>query len=216
MGVLNYMLGFCKACFRGVKISFPARIDKCTVFGGNNFVGRNTVLNSCKIGRYTYLGNNCEFFYSTIGNFCSIAGDVRLIKGSHPTSRFVSTSPVFFQNETYLGKGFVDKIVFKLNKTTNKGTLLEIGNDVWIGCHVRILEGVSIGDGAIIGAGSIVTKDIPAYAIAVGVPARVIKYRFKEEQIVNLLKCKWWNWDIERIKEKAPSFNNILGFNFEN
>lgn len=77
----------------------------------------------------------------------------------------------------------------------------KIGNDVWIGRDVTILPSVNIGDGAVIGTGAVVNRDIPPYAIAVGVPAKVIKYRFTPDEIEKLLKIKWWNWTDEQIKK---------------
>jgi carbonic anhydrase/acetyltransferase-like protein (isoleucine patch superfamily) len=85
-----------------------------------------------------------------------------------------------------------------------------IGNDVWIGNDVIILSGVNVGDGACVGAGSVVTKDIPPYAIAVGVPARTVKYRFSEEVIEYLLKIRWWHWDDDKIKRNKSFFMTNL------
>ena len=90
--------------------------------------------------------------------------------------------------------------------------LIIIGNDVFIGANVTILDGVTIGDGAVIGAGAVVSKDIPAYAIAVGCPIQIIKYRFSEEQIEKLLKIKWWDFNSEKIKEVEKYFFDINEF----
>jgi len=83
---------------------------------------------------------------------------------------------------------------------------ISIGSDVWIGSNVIILSGVTIGDGAVIGAGAVVTKDIPPYAVAAGVPAKVIKSRFSDEDITLLLSARWWDWDFEKIKRRLPMF----------
>jgi serine acetyltransferase len=87
-----------------------------------------------------------------------------------------------------------------------------IGNDVFIGANVTILDGVTIGDGAVIGAGAVVSKDIPPYAVAVGCPIEIKKYRFTAEQIAALQRIQWWNWDEERLKEISLLFNDINAF----
>ena len=96
---------------------------------------------------------------------------------------------------------------------TCKGDI-NVGNDVWIGATSTIMSGITIGDGAIIGAGAIITKDVPPYAIVVGNPGKVVKYRFTEEQIELLLKISWWNWDEDKIKDNAMSMwsSNIDDF----
>ncbi|SCH02904.1 Streptogramin A acetyltransferase [uncultured Clostridium sp.] len=86
-----------------------------------------------------------------------------------------------------------------------------VGNDVWIGCNVVVLPGVTIGDGAVVAAGSIVSKDIPAYAIVAGVPARVIKYRWDEKTIERVSELKWWNWNDEKIKDNLELFTEGIG-----
>jgi serine acetyltransferase len=89
-----------------------------------------------------------------------------------------------------------------------------IGNDVWIGTRVFIRDGVSIGDGAVIAAGAVVVSDIPPYAIAGGVPAKIIRYRFREAEIEQLLEIKWWEWDERSLREAQTNIacNNMPGF----
>ncbi len=87
-----------------------------------------------------------------------------------------------------------------------------IGNDVWIGSNATILQGVNIGNGAVIAAGAVVTKDVPPYAIVGGVPAKIIKYRFTEEQIKSLLDIEWWKLDKEEFKDKMKDFENVDTF----
>lgn len=209
--LLNYIFAYIVVSIKGVKVLFPARIEKST-FKRPNYIGRHCVLVGTSVGRYSYLGNDCEFYYSRIGSFCSFANDVKLIRGQHPTKTYVSTSPIFYQSITCFGKGFVKKTIFKLNKKCADGSLCSIGNDVWIGSHVRIMEGVHIGNGAIIGAGAIVTKDVPPYSIVCGVPAKIIRYRFLEEEIQKLENSEWWNWSEEKIRQYSPYFSDIACF----
>lgn len=130
--------------------------------------------------------------------------------GDHPTSQFVSTSPAFYFANSPVGMSYTDVDLFEENKKE-----VIIGNDVWIGQSVLIKPGVVIGDGAIIGAGAVVTKNVAPYAIVVGVPAQIIKYRFSDEQIKKLLNIKWWDKDKEWIEEKAYLFSDVDAFLLE-
>lgn len=165
-----------------------------------------------KIGDYTYQWQALQIdtnFGSeacvSIGKFCSIAKDIRIITGGiHPTD-WVSTYP--FRVKFNLPGKYKDGI------PSTKGDII-IGNDVWIGTGVTILSGVNIGDGSVIAAGAVVTKNVPNYAIVGGVPARVLRYRFGQEQIKELEKIQWWNWNKERIIENVDllSSKNIDKF----
>lgn len=132
---------------------------------------------------------------TTIGNFVSIAKNVSLGYGLHPIN-LISTSPSIYKNN----KKYYSPDVAQAP--------IHIGHDVWIGADVAVMNGVSIGTGSVIGAKSVVTKDIPPYAIAVGVPARVIKYRFDNDIINMLLSSKWWEYPVEVI-EKLPYDNPV-------
>ena len=124
------------------------------------------------------------------------------------------SSPVFFSLAKQNGYTYVDRQKFSEYKYADleSKSAVVIGNDVWIGESARIMAGVHIGDGAVIAAGAVVTKDVAPYAIVGGVPAKVIKYRFSPEQIEELLKIEWWNWDEEKIRKHADEFDNIESF----
>ena len=142
------------------------------------------------IGNYNHIGDRVMIGNATIGNYCSIAPDVK-IGQSHHSIDYVTTS----QKISSINIGY---------SLLKKRAIIE--NDVWIGANVVILEGVSISDGAIIGAGAVVTRDVPPYAIVGGVPARIIRYRFSQEIIDSLLRIQWWNWDVEQIKSRQSDF----------
>ena len=133
---------------------------------------------------------------SVIGKYCSIAPNVRIGTGQHPLDGLSTNSMVHrdcFTLDGHFG-------VAKEHRMDFKQTLpVTVGNDVWIGANVIIMDGITIGDGAVIGSGAIVTKDIPPYAVAVGVPAKVIRYRFDQETVERLIKSAWWDRPVEFI-----------------
>jgi acetyltransferase-like isoleucine patch superfamily enzyme len=157
------------------------------------------------IGPYTYIAINSAINNSTIGKFCSIGPNLICGWGIHPTNG-ISTAPMFYSTLKQNGITFSD-----VDKTQELKTIT-IGNDVFIGANVTILDGVAIGDGAVIGAGAVVSKDIPPYAIAVGCPIKVVKYRFEQDQIDKLLKIKWWEFDEDKLKDVERLFFDVNEF----
>jgi len=160
------------------------------------------------VGDHTYgVNNNTVLLFKNndsvvIGKFCSIAVGVKIIASGEHNYKGVSTFPFYAH---YLKKN-VEKDTF------TKGNVI-IGNDVWVGANAVILSGVTIGDGAIIGAGSVVTKHVPPYAVVVGVPGKLIKFRFDQDIIDDLLKIRWWDWDEKFLTENIDNmYDNIEVF----
>ncbi len=144
-------------------------------------------LERAEVGRCSYIGSMAAAYDCRIGKFCSIARDVYIGGGIHPVD-WVSTSPCFHLKSNATGVYYGNKS-FQWSKET------VIGNDVWIGIRAIILPGVTVGDGAVIGAGSVVTKDVGPYEIWAGNPARLIRKRFDDDTIIKLLEMKWWDWE---------------------
>ena len=166
---------------------------------------QNVNLVNVDIGSYTYISHDSILNNVKIAKFCSIGPKVFIGGGMHPTT-FVSTHPSFYSMRGQSSISFADNFYF-----TETSEVI-IGNDVWIGARVIILDGIRIGDGAIIGAGSVVTKDVPDYAIVAGTPAKVLKYRFDQKDIIFLISYKWWDKDIEWIKKNWRWFLDIKKF----
>ena len=175
--------------------------DARTRFEGyNTLIGRSVLINS-SLGRFSY-ATDARIINCKIGRFTSIgietmAGGL----GRHPTD-FPSTSPVFYSTLGQAGATFVDRNYY------NELPPVTIGNDVWIGARAIILDGVTIGDGAIVAAGAVVTRDVEPYTIVGGIPAKVIRRRFDDNLCDDLLRIQWWNWPIDVLKDAAPLFNN--------
>ncbi len=159
------------------------------------------IVNSA-IGAYTYIHENSNISETSIGKFCSIGPNFICGWGIHPTDG-ISTSPMFYSTKKQNGISLCDKDKVQERKP------IDIGHDVFIGANVTILDGVSIGTGAVIGAGAVVSKDIPPYAIAVGCPIQITRFRFSEQQREKLLKIKWWDRDLSELKEFDKLFFEI-------
>lgn len=181
------------------------------ILEGNNTIYRKTCVDNSYIGQGSYISFNCYLAQCKIGRYCSIANNTTLVCGTHPSHTWVSTHPAFYSPDNSAHFSYTTQQLYVDYEYSDKNNELFaiIGNDVWVGCGAKIINGVSIGDGAIIAAGAVVTKDVPPYAIVGGTPAKIIRYRFEPEEIDYLLKLQWWNKSEEWIKSYSYLFSDI-------
>ena len=163
----------------------------------------NVTLTSTRIGRRSYISSKSVLNNCAVGKFSSIGMELFAGGGKHPTS-FVSTYPAFYSKSN---AGCL--VSFVTDNLFEEYSPIVIGNDVWIGARVIIMDGVRIGNGAIVAAGAVVSKDVPDYAIVGGVPAKIIRYRFEPGEIDFLKSLSWWDKDEEWIKEHSMYFRDI-------
>ncbi len=181
-----------------VTLSRGSYISK-TELEKNIVVSSDCYITSVKVGAFSYIGNNSNINSTKIGRFCSVGTQFLSGQGDHPTN-FISTNPVFFSTLKQCGVSFSNQDYFA--ETTG----VNIGHDVWIGARVFIRDGVKIGNGVVIGAGAVVVKNIPDYAVVGGVPAKIIRFRFNEDIINELLEIEWWNWSENKLRQARGFF----------
>jgi virginiamycin A acetyltransferase len=171
----------------GVHIYDFARVTSTTI-GLNSYVAAKSAVHNC-----------------TIGRFCSIGPEVMIGLGIHPTGNMVSTHPSFYSSRN-------PTVSYRKDLSLEEYKPVIIGNDVWVGARAIILDGVTIGDGAVIGAGAVVTKNVEPYTIMGGVPARLIRRRFTQEQADALITFGWWNRGEDFWKQHADLFADADAF----
>ncbi|WP_376747113.1 CatB-related O-acetyltransferase [Chryseobacterium binzhouense] len=172
-------------------------------FGRYNMIGKNAVLINSSLQDFSYISDFSVVNGTEIGKYCSIGPNVRIGPGKHPTHTIVSTHPSIYSNPSNLLKNYSKADHFFYEKK------VVIGNDVWIGANAVILDGVKIADGAIVGANSVVTTDVEPYAIVIGTPAKIVKYRFTDDEIAFLMNLKWWDKGDEWIRSNIKDLLDI-------
>lgn len=196
-----------------VKVGRAVTISRDTVFEGMNVVMDECKISSSVIGRGTYIAPGSVLSRARVGRFCSVGSRVKVSLGHHPTSQFVSAHPAFFSLKEQAGFTFVDRQLFEEHTFVDGGRFtVEIGNDVWIGDNAVIMDGVRIGNGAIIGTGAVVTRSIAPYSINVGVPTRLLRFRFDQDTIGLLQEFQWWSRDVMWIRANWRLFADIDRF----
>lgn len=183
-----------------VWIDSTALVDRITKFGGYNKIYGQSQIFASNLGKFSYVGPQSVLANCDVGPFCSIGPEVRIGPGLHPTS-WISTHPAFYSPKMQAGISFV------VEAKCTESLRTEIGADVWIGARAIVMDGITIGQGAVIAAGAVVTRNVPPYCIAGGVPARIIRQRFDTATISELLHWDWWSLPLEDLKELASLFS---------
>lgn len=196
---------------RNVRICHGSVIGESVQFLGDNYIGDDSFVRYMKIEKMSYISHDCRIEFTKIGRFTSIGPYTKIIYGGHPTDTFVSIHPAFYSKSRPAGRSYVNRNKYSEYKyiDNDETCRVKIGNDVWVGARTTILQGVTIGDGAIVAAGAVVTKDVPPYSIVGGIPAKVLRYRFSDEDINWLMNFRWWEKDEKWLKEHAEYFDDI-------
>lgn len=196
-----------------IRLGWSVNVGLNSSFEGMNKIHSNSYF-SGSLGYGSYIGESCHL-HARVGRYSSIAPFVRCNLGVHPYDSFVSTSPVFYSTlkdkngGTFSKENCFDE--FRYIDRDNKIGII-IGNDCWIGEGVFFVGGINVGDGAVVLAHAVVTKDVPPYAIVGGVPARVLKYRFDDVTIAFLREFKWWEQSPGWLKENITLMQDIEAF----
>jgi phosphonate metabolism protein (transferase hexapeptide repeat family) len=185
-----------------------AEVRDCTL-GRYTDIGARTILLEVEVADYSYIVNDSNIAYAKIGKFCSIAAMTRINPGNHPMHR-ASQAHFTYRASSYFPGEADDADFFEWRRAHR----VVIGHDVWIGHGAIVLPGRSIGDGAVIAAGSIVTKDVAPYNIVAGNPARLIRPRFPTQIAARMEKLKWWHWSHERLRLALPDFRRLSAEEF--
>jgi phosphonate metabolism protein (transferase hexapeptide repeat family) len=180
-----------------------AEVRDCTL-GAYTEVGARTTLLEVALADYSYVVNDSDIAYAQIGKFCSIAAMTRINPGNHPMHR-ASQSHFTYRASQYFAGEADEPALFAWRRARR----VTIGHDVWIGHGAIVLPGRSIGDGAVVAAGAVVTKDVPAYAIVAGNPARPIRQRFPAEIAARMQALAWWDWPHSRLRRALPDFRSL-------
>jgi phosphonate metabolism protein (transferase hexapeptide repeat family) len=189
-------------------IDSTATVRKSTL-GIYTSVGPRTSMGETTFGDYSYVVNDSSIMYADIGKFCSIASQTRINPGNHPMWR-AALHHFTYRSESY---GFAVQDDHEFFDWRREHQVV-LGDDVWIGHGAIILPGVKIGTGAGIGAGAVVSKDVPPFAIVAGVPAKLIRYRFEERVQQQLLELAWWDWQREQLEVALPDLRKMSAEQF--
>ncbi len=185
------------------RIHPSAELKGCKL-GRYAVIGERVILREVTLGDFSYFERQAEAIYTTIGKFCSIAANTRVNALEHPIERITSHKVTYRPNEffRYLGVdgGFRER---------RRARRVDIGHDVWIGHGAVVMPGVRIGNGAVVGANAVVTRDVEPFAIVAGVPARRLRQRFEADICARVERLAWWDWPLARLADAIPDMQSM-------
>jgi phosphonate metabolism protein (transferase hexapeptide repeat family) len=182
----------------------PTAEVKASTLGRYTEIGAGTSVSNSTIGDYSYAVEHTQIAYATIGKFANIASHVRIYASKHPME-LASLHHFTYRSSWYFEDAEDNRDFFDWRASHG----ITIGHDTWIGHGAVIMPGVTVGNGAVIGSNAVVTRDVPAYAIAVGVPAKVVRMRFDDALIARLERLSWWDWSHDTLRERLDDFRKL-------
>jgi phosphonate metabolism protein (transferase hexapeptide repeat family) len=186
-----------------IPLLHPTAVVRRSRMGAWTYLGAHCLMLDSDFDDYSYTGELVDIYNAEVGKFCNIAARVRINPTNHPMWR-ASLHHLTYRSHCY-GMGQDDLEIFSWRQTNR----ITIGPDVWIGHGAILLPGINVGAGAVIGAGAVVTKDVPPYTIVGGLPARIIRRRVDPEVEQALTRIAWWNWSHEQIKDALADFRKL-------
>lgn len=187
----------------------PTAAVKRSRMGAWTVLGPNTRLVDSNFGDYAYTARDCDIYNADVGKFCNIAAGVRINPTNHPMWR-ASQHHFTYRSRSHQLDAEDDSEIFAWRRAHR----VTIGPDVWIGHGAILMPGITVGVGAVVGAGAVATRDVPAYTIVVGVPARVLRRRFDEKLEAALLRIAWWEWSKEKLATALQDFRALSAAGF--
>jgi phosphonate metabolism protein (transferase hexapeptide repeat family) len=187
----------------------PTAAVKRSRMGTWTVLGPNTRLIDSDFGDYSYTARDCDIYNADVGKFCNIAAGVRINPTNHPMWR-ASQHHFTYRSQSHRLDADDDDEIFAWRRSHR----VTIGPDVWIGHGAILMPGITIGTGAVVGAGAVATRDVPAYAIVVGIPARVLRRRFDKELEAALLRIAWWDWPKDKLAATLQDFRALSAADF--